>query len=92
MKEHIILRLRALGIALVKINSTTDLGELEEKITSEILKLDALFQQNDVLNEAYDQARLDLLDKYHTQDESIFFTKRAAVLRHARAFSVNDDA
>jgi hypothetical protein len=39
MKPWIILRLRALSIALDKINSTTDLGALEEKIIYKILRV-----------------------------------------------------
>jgi hypothetical protein len=61
MKPGIILRLRALGIALDRINLTTDLGALEEIITSEILMLDELAQQNEILSKAYKEVRLDLL-------------------------------
>ena len=67
MKETDIIRLQALGAALAKLDSSVQLGELEENISREILALEKLAQQNNTLNEIYRKERLDLLDKYEAK-------------------------
>ena len=67
MKETDIIRLQALGAALAKLDSSVQLGELEENISSQILALEKLAQQNDTLNENYRKERLDLQDKYEAK-------------------------
>src|SRR4028118_1209219 len=67
MKETDIIRLQALGAALAKLDSSVQLGELEENISSQILALEKLAQQNDTLNENYRKERLDLQDEYEAK-------------------------
>lgn len=67
MKETDIIRLQALGAALAKLDSSVQLGELEENISLEILALEKLAQQNNTLNEIYRKERLDLQDKYEAK-------------------------
>jgi len=67
MKETDIIRLQALGAALAKLDSSFQLGELEENISRQILALEELAQQNDTLNEIYTQERLDLQDEYEAK-------------------------
>ncbi len=68
MKETDIISLQALGAALAKLDSSVQLGELEENISLEILALlEKLAEQNNTLNEIYRKERLDLLDKYEAK-------------------------
>jgi len=67
MKETDIIRLQALGAALAKLDSSVQLGELEENISLEILALEKLAAQNNTLNEIYRKERLDLQDKYEAK-------------------------
>jgi hypothetical protein len=69
MKETDIIRLQALGAALAKLGSSVQLGELEENISSEILALEKLAQQNNTLNEIYRKERLDLQDQYEAKSK-----------------------
>ena len=69
MKETDIIRLQALGAALAKLDSSVQLGELEENISPEILALEKLAQQNNTLNEIYRKERLDLQDKYEAKSK-----------------------
>ena len=69
MKETDIIRLQALGAALAKLDSSVQLGELEENISLEILALEKLAEQNNTLNEIYTKERLDLKDKYEAKSK-----------------------
>ncbi|MEG5000139.1 hypothetical protein [Microcoleus sp. B4-D4] len=69
MKETDIMRLQALGAALAKLDSSVQLGELEENISLEILALEKLAQQNNTLNEIYRKERLDLQDQYEAKSK-----------------------
>jgi hypothetical protein len=64
MKERDIIRLQALGAALAKLDSSVQLGELEENISRQILALEKLAEQNNILNEIYTKERLDLKEQY----------------------------
>lgn len=68
MKARDIISLQALGAALAKLDSSVQLGELEENISLEILALlEKLAEQNNTLNEIYRKERLDLQDKYEAK-------------------------
>jgi hypothetical protein len=69
MKATDIIRLQALGAALAKLDSSVQLGELEENISLEILALEKLAQQNNTLNEIYRTERLDLQDQYEAKSK-----------------------
>jgi hypothetical protein len=69
MKETDIIRLQALGAALAKLDSSVQLGELEENISLEILALEKLVAQNNTLNEIYRKERLDLQDEYEAKSK-----------------------
>jgi hypothetical protein len=69
MKETDIIRLQALGAALAKLDSSVQLGELEENISLEILALEKLAEQNNILNEIYTKERLDLQDQYEAKSK-----------------------
>jgi hypothetical protein len=69
MKETDIIRLQALGAALAKLDSSVQLGELEENISLEILALEKLAEQNKTLNEIYRKERLDLQDQYEAKSK-----------------------
>ena len=69
MKARDIISLQALGAALAKLDSSVQLGELEENITLEILALEKLAAQNNTLNEIYRKERLDLQDEYEAKSK-----------------------
>ena len=69
MKETDIIRLQALGAALAKLDSSVQLGELEENISLEILALEKLAAQNNTLDEIYRKERLDLQDEYEAKSK-----------------------
>jgi hypothetical protein len=69
MKETDIIRLQALGAALAKLDSSVQLGELEENISRQILALEKLAEQNNTLNEIYTKERLDLEDQYEAKSK-----------------------
>ena len=69
MKERDIIRLQALGAALAKLDSSVQLGELEENISRQILALEKLAEQNHTLNEIYTKERLDLQDRYEAKSK-----------------------
>jgi hypothetical protein len=69
MKETDIIRLHALGAALAKLDLSVQLGELEEKISLEILALEKLAEKNNTLNEIYRKERLDLQDQYEAKSK-----------------------
>ncbi|MBD0395449.1 MAG: hypothetical protein ICV52_16780, partial [Microcoleus sp. C1-bin4] len=69
MKETDIIRLQALGAALAKLDSSVQLGELEENISRQILALEKLAEQNHTLNEIYTKERLDLQDEYQAKSK-----------------------
>src|SRR4028119_1720219 len=69
MKARDIISLQALGAALAKLDSSVQLGELEENISLEILALEKLAEQNNTLNEIYTKERLDLQDQYEAKSK-----------------------
>ena len=69
MKETDIIRLQALGAALAKLDSSVQLGELEENISRQILALEKLAEQNNTLNEIYRRERLELQDEYEAKSK-----------------------
>ena len=69
MKERDIIRLQALGAALAKLDSSVQLGELEENISHQIWALEKLAEQNHTLNEIYTKERLDLKEKYQAKSK-----------------------
>jgi len=69
MKARDIISLQALGAALAKLDSSVQLGELEENISRQILALEKLAEQNHTLNEIYTKERLDLQDEYEAKSK-----------------------
>jgi hypothetical protein len=69
MKARDIISLQALGAALAKLDSSVQLGELEENISRQILALEKLAEQNYTLNEIYTKERLDLQDQYEAKSK-----------------------
>jgi len=67
MKARDIISLQALGAALAKLDSSVQLGELEENISRQILALEKLAEQNHTLNEIYTKERLDLKEQYQAK-------------------------
>jgi hypothetical protein len=67
MKARDIISLQALGAALAKLDSSVQLGELEENISRQILALEKLAEQNHTLNEIYTKERLDLKDSVRSK-------------------------
>jgi hypothetical protein len=69
MKARDIISLQALGAALAKLDSSVQLGQLEENISRQILALEKLAEQNHTLNEIYTRERLDLKDQYEAKSK-----------------------
>ena len=69
MKARDIISLQALGAALAKLDSSVQLGELEENISRQILALEKLAEQNHTLKEIYTKERLDLQDRYEAKSK-----------------------
>ena len=69
MKARDIISLQALGAALAKLDSSVQLGELEENISRQILALEKLAEQNHTLNEIYTKERLELKDRYEAKSK-----------------------
>jgi hypothetical protein len=69
MKARDIISLQALGAALAKLDSSVQLGELEENISREIWALEKLAEQNNILNEIYTKERLDLREQYEAKSK-----------------------
>src|SRR4028119_1027864 len=69
MKARDIISLQALGAALAKLDSSVQLGELEENISRQILALEKLAEQNHTLKEIYTKERLDLQDEYEAKSK-----------------------
>jgi len=69
MKARDIISLQALGAALAKLDSSVQLGELEENISRQILALEKLAEQNRTLNEIYTKERLELKDEYEAKSK-----------------------
>ena len=69
MEARDIISLQALGAALAKLDSSVQLGELEENISLEILALEKLAEQNNILNKIYTKERLDLQYQYEAKSK-----------------------
>jgi hypothetical protein len=69
MKARDFISLQALGAALAKLDSSVQLGELEENISRQILALEKLAEQNHTLNEIYTKERLDLKYQYEAKSK-----------------------
>ncbi|MEG4495009.1 hypothetical protein [Microcoleus sp. D3_18_C4] len=69
MKARDIISLQALDAALAKLNSSVQLGELEENISRQILALEKLAEQNHTLNEIYTKERLDLQAQHQAKSK-----------------------
>jgi hypothetical protein len=69
MKARDIISLQAIGAALAKLDSSVQLGELEENISRQILALEKLAKQNHTLKEIYTKERLDLQDRYEAKSK-----------------------
>lgn len=70
MKATDIIRLQAIGATLAQLDSSIQLGELEDSIiSSAILAFEKLAEQNNTLNEIYTRERLDLKEQYQAKSK-----------------------
>ena len=68
MKATDIIRLQAIGATLAQLDSSIELGELEDSIiSSAILAFEKLAGQNTTINEIYERERLDLKEQYQAK-------------------------
>jgi len=80
MKARDIISLQALGAALAKLDSSVQLGELEENISREILALEKLAEQNNILNEIYTKERLDLKEQYQAKSKDKRYNETSDII------------
>ena len=70
MKATDIIRLQAIGATLAQLDSSIQLGELEDSIiSSAILAFEKLAGQNTTINEIYERERLDLKEQYQAKSK-----------------------
>ncbi|MEG4281997.1 hypothetical protein QUB68_02625 [Microcoleus sp. A006_D1] len=70
MKATDIIRLQAIGATLAQLDSSIELGELEDSIiSSAILAFEKLAKQNTVIDEIYTRERLDLKEQYQAKSK-----------------------
>ena len=70
MKATDIIRLQAIGATLAQLDSSVQLGELEDSIiSSAILAFEKLAGQNTTINEIYTRERLDLREQYQAKSK-----------------------
>ena len=70
MKATDIIRLQAIGATLAQLDSSIQLGELEDSIiSSAILAFEKLAGQNTTINEIYTRERLDLKEQYQAKSK-----------------------
>ena len=70
MKATDIIRLKAIGATLAQLDSSIELGELEDSIiSSAILAFEKLAGQNTTINEIYTRERLDLKEQYQAKSK-----------------------
>ena len=70
MKATDIIRLQAIGATLAQLDSSVQLGELEDSIiSSAILAFEKLAGQNTTINEIYTRERLDLKEQYQAKSK-----------------------
>ena len=70
MKATDIIRLQAIGATLAQLDSSIELGELEDSIiSSAILAFEKLAGQNTTINEIYTRERLDLKEQYQAKSK-----------------------
>jgi hypothetical protein len=70
MKATDIIRLQAMGAPLAQLDSSIQLGELEDSIiSSAILAFEKLAGQNTTINEIYTRERLDLKEQYQAKSK-----------------------
>jgi hypothetical protein len=88
MKARDIISLQALGAALAKLDSSVQLGELEENISREILALEKLAEQNNTLNEIYRKERLDLQDQYEAKSKDKRYNETSDIIYSTDAINL----
>lgn len=70
MKARDIIKLQAIGATLAQLDSSVQLGELEDSIiSSAILPFEKLAGQNTTINEIYTRERLDLKEQYQAKSK-----------------------
>ena len=70
MKARDIIKLQAIGATLAQLDSSIELGELEDSIiSSAILAFEKLAKQNTTIDEIYTRERLDLKEKYQARSK-----------------------
>jgi hypothetical protein len=70
MKATDIIRIQAIGATLAQLDSSIQLGELEDSIlSSAILAFEKLAGQNTTINEIYTRERLDLKEQYQAKSK-----------------------
>ena len=89
MKARDIISLQALGAALAKLDSSVQLGELEENISRQILALEKLAEQNHTLNEIYKKERLDLQDKYEAKSKDKRYNETSDIIYSTDAINLS---
>ena len=78
MKETDIIRLQAIGATLAQLDSSIELGELEDSIiSSAILAFEKLAGQNTTINEIYTRERLDLKEQYQAKSKDKRYQPRS---------------
>jgi hypothetical protein len=89
MKARDIISLQALGAALAKLDSSVQLGELEENISRQILALEKLAEQNHTLNEIYTKERLDLQDRYEAKSKDKRYSETIDIIYSTDAINLS---
>lgn len=70
MQARDIIKLQAIGATLAQLDSSVQLGELEDRIiSSAILAFEKLAGQNTTINEIYTRERLDLKEQYQAKSK-----------------------
>jgi hypothetical protein len=89
MKARDIISLQALGAALAKLDSSVQLGELEENISRQILALENLAEQNHTLKEIYTKERLDLQDRYEAKSKDKRYNETIDIIYSTDAINLS---
>src|SRR4028119_1785820 len=89
MKARDIISLQALSAALAKLDSSVQLGELEENISRQILALEKLAEQNNTLNEIYTKERLELQDQYEAKSKEKRYNETIDIIYSTDAINLS---